>query len=387
MSDKSKLTFSLLAVFLGLATMIEAIFLFGETALYMPILLIVGAFLVSIICVACIYKRKESMFKLTLIVLFFAAIGFAIYIGLLKSGALDLLKDADNISDLMKKTGIWGPLIYILIQFLQVTFIPIPSAITTAAGMAAFQNLWLVFVCSLVGMMLGSMLAFVLGRVFGVKLLVWMVGPKSYNKYQKMLKGRDKMMLFMMFLLPVFPDDLLCIFAGVTTMSYTTFFIMQIVTRPITIIGQTLTFDIMGKIPLNTWWGILLWIIIGIAVVAMFVGLWKYSDKLENLLVKVIQKHFGANELSLTINKEKLNTDVQNLISDTIIDADREMTVSTATSKPKYKTKKYINNTFKNFFRSRCSTKFLPHLEQNLLLAFITFLQFGHSILISPFYN
>ena len=185
MSDKSKLTFSLLAVFLGLATMIEAIFLFGETALYMPILLIVGAFLVSIICVACIYKRKESMFKLTLIVLFFAAIGFAIYIGLLKSGALDLLKDADNISDLMKKTGIWGPLIYILIQFLQVTFIPIPSAITTAAGMAAFQNLWLVFVCSLVGMMLGSMLAFVLGRVFGVKLLVWMVGPKSYNKYQK----------------------------------------------------------------------------------------------------------------------------------------------------------------------------------------------------------
>ncbi len=344
MSDKSKLTFSLLAVFLGLATMIEAIFLFGETALYMPILLIVGAFLVSIICVACIYKRKESMFKLTLIVLFFAAIGFAIYIGLLKSGALDLLKDADNISDLMKKTGIWGPLIYILIQFLQVTFIPIPSAISTAAGMAAFQNLWLVFVCSLVGMMLGSMLAFVLGRVFGVKLLVWMVGPKSYNKYQKMLKGRDKMMLFMMFLLPVFPDDLLCIFAGVTTMSYTTFFIMQIVTRPITIIGQTLTFDIMGKIPLNTWWGILLWIIIGIAVVAMFVGLWKYSDKLENLLVKVIQKHFGANELSLTINKEKLNTDVQNLISDTIIDADREMTVSTATSKPKYKTKKYQIN-------------------------------------------
>ena len=76
----------------------------------------------------------------------------------------------------------------------------------------------------------------------------------------------------------------------------------------------------------------------------MFVGLWKYSDKLENLLVKVIQKHFGANELSLTINKEKLNTDVQNLISDTIIDADREMTVSTATSKPKYKTKKYQIN-------------------------------------------
>mgnify|MGYP002508213373 CR=1 FL=1 len=75
--------------------------------------------------------------------------------------------------------------------------------------------------------MIGSMFAFFLGRVFGVKLLIWMVGPKAYNKYQKMLKGRDKLMLFMMFLLPVFPDDLLCIFAGVTTMSYTTFFIIN----------------------------------------------------------------------------------------------------------------------------------------------------------------
>lgn len=344
MNEKSKITFSILAAFLGIATIVDAVFMFGVMEVYYPILLIIGAVLISAICIISIFKRKESMFKMTLIVLFFAAIGFAIYVGLQRSGALELLKDAENISDLMKKTGIWGPLIYILIQFLQVTFIPIPSAITTVAGMAAFQNLPLVFVCSLVGMMIGSMFAFFLGRVFGAKLLIWMVGPKAYNKYQKMLKGRDKLMLFMMFLLPVFPDDLLCIFAGVTTMSYTTFFIMQIVTRPITIIGQTLTFDIMAQIPLTTWWGILIWVIVGAAVVAMFVCLWKYSDKLENWLVKIITKHFGANELNLTINKEKLNGDIQNLISDTIIDADRDMSLQTTSSKPKYKAKKYQIN-------------------------------------------
>ncbi len=344
MSDKSKLIFSFLAVFFGIATLVESVFLFGEMAVYYPILLIIAAVLVTIICVVSVYKRKESLFKTTLIALFFAAVGFAIYISLLKTGAMSMLKDADNISDLMQKTGIWGPLIYILIQFLQVTFIPIPSAITTTAGVVAFNNLPLVFVCSLVGMMAGSMFAFFLGRVFGVKLLIWMVGPKAYNKYQKMLKGRDKLMLFMMFLLPVFPDDLLCIFAGVTTMSYTTFFIMQIVTRPLTIIGQAGMVDIMTKIPLTEWWGILLWVAFGIAVVAMFVCLWKYSDKLENWLVKVITKHFGSNQLSLTIDKEKLNNDIQNLISDTIIDADRDLSMSTTRAKPKYKAKKYQIN-------------------------------------------
>ncbi|MDE6967880.1 MAG: VTT domain-containing protein [Clostridia bacterium] len=344
MSEKSKLIFTILAVFLGIATIVDAIFLFGEIAVYYPILLIIASVLFTIICITCIYKRKETMFKMTLISLFFAAIGVAIYVGLLKTGVLKLLSSESNISDIMAKTGIWGPLVYILIQFLQVTFIPIPSAITTMAGMMAFQNLPLVFVCSLVGMMAGSMFAFFLGRVFGVKLLIWMVGPKAYNKYQKMLKGRDKLMLFMMFLLPVFPDDLLCIFAGITTMSYTTFFIMQIVTRPLTIIGQAGTMDIMAKIPLNTWWGILIWVILVIAVLAMMICLWKYSDKLENWIVRIITKHFGTNELSLTIDKEKLNSDVQNLISDTIIDADRELSVTTSSTKPKYRAKKYQIN-------------------------------------------
>lgn len=344
MSNKSKLTFSILAVLMGIGVIAEAAFLFGELKIYYPILLIIAAVLVSIICVSSIYKRKETMFKTTLITLFFAAIGFGIYVGLLKTGALALLKDSENISDLMKKTGIWGPLIYILIQFLQVTFIPIPSTITTVAGMVAFQNLPLVLICSLVGMIAGSLFAFFLGRVFGVKLLIWMVGAKSYNKYQKMLKGRDKMMLFMMFLLPVFPDDLLCIFAGITTMSYTTFLIMQIITRPIGIVGTVLSVDILAKIPLNTWWGILIWIIVGLAVVAMMVCLWKYSGKLENWLVRLITKYFGANELTLTLNKEKLNADVQNLISDTVIDSDRDMSVSTNSSRQYYKAKKYQIN-------------------------------------------
>lgn len=344
MNAKTKLMWTILAIILGLGTIADAAFLFYEIPTYIPILIIVGSVLITTICIAALFKRKESLFKMSIIVLCVAAVGFALYVVLLKTGVLELLKNQESISDIMKKTGIWGPLVYILIQFLQVTFIPIPSSISTMAGYMAFQNFGLVFVCSLVGMMAGSMFAFFLGRVFGVKLLVWMIGPKSYNKYQKMLKGRDKIMLFMMFLLPVFPDDLLCIFAGITTMSYTTFFVMQIITRPLTIIGQILTVDVMELIPFDTWWGILIWVIVGIAVIAMFIGVFKYSDKLENLIANFVKKHFGANELTLTINKEKVNSDVQNLISDTIIDADRDMSMTSSRSKPNYKTKKYQIN-------------------------------------------
>lgn len=263
MGEKSKITFSTLAVILGITILIEAGFLFDVLPIYLPILLIIASVLLTLICVMCIKKRKETAFKVTLITLFFASIGFAIYTALLKTGILELLKDTDSISDLMKKTGIWGPIIYIAIQFLQVTFVPIPSTITTVAGMVAFQSLPLVLICSTIGMISGSLFAFFLGRVFGVKLVIWMVGAKAFNKYQKILKGRDKMMLFLMFLLPIFPDDLLCLFAGITSMSYFTFFMMQLITRPIGIVFTSLSVDVLGKIPLTTWWGILIWVVIG----------------------------------------------------------------------------------------------------------------------------
>lgn len=344
MGEKSKITFSIIAVFLALAVMVEAVFLINSVPIYIPILLIIAAFLFSIICTLSIHKRKEPAFKFTFIILFFAAIGFAIYVALLKTGTLALLEDSKSLSDLMKKTGIWGPIIYVAIQFLQVTFIPIPSTITTVAGMVAFNSLPLVLICSIVGMVAGSMFAFFLGRVFGVKLVVWMVGAKSFNKYQKILKGRDKMMLFLMFLFPFFPDDLLCLVAGVTSMSYFTFFMMQIVTRPIGILATSLSVDIVEKIPFTTWWGILIWLIIGVLIVAMMICVWKYSGKLENMLIAFMTKHFGVNQLASTIDKEKLSTEVQNLISDTTIDVDRDISTTMVDIKPRYKSKRYQIN-------------------------------------------
>lgn len=344
MNEKSKITFSILAVLLGFAVMVEAVFLFDNVKLYIPILMIIAAFFLSLICTMSIHKRKESAFKLTLITLFLGAIIGAVYIALLKTGLLELLKDSDNISELMKKTGIWGPIIYIFIQFAQVTFVPIPSTITTVAGMVAFQSLPLVLICSTLGMIAGSMFAFFLGRVFGVKLVVWMVGAKAFNKYQKILKGRDKMMLFLMFLLPVFPDDLLCMFAGVTSMSYFTFLIMQLITRPIGIVFTTLSVDVLAKIPLNTWWGILIWVVIGILLAVMMVGLWKYSGKLEDILVAFITRHFGSNQLVSTLDKEQISGEVQNLISNTIIDVDSDISTRMVNTKPKYKAKRYQIN-------------------------------------------
>ena len=59
MNEKSKITFSILAAFLGIATIVDAVFMFGVMEVYYPILLIIGAVLISLeSCHTC--NRSDS---------------------------------------------------------------------------------------------------------------------------------------------------------------------------------------------------------------------------------------------------------------------------------------------------------------------------------------
>ena len=76
---------------------------------------------------------------------------------------------------MVNKTGIWAPLAYIAISFLQVTFIPIPGMVSILAGILLFEP-WQAFLYSLIGMFLGGSFGFYLGRVLGKKFVYWIVG-------------------------------------------------------------------------------------------------------------------------------------------------------------------------------------------------------------------
>ncbi|MDE7349046.1 MAG: VTT domain-containing protein, partial [Clostridia bacterium] len=134
-----------------------------------------------------------------------------------------------------------------------------------------------------------SMLAFYLGRKFGVKLIIWLFGKNAYDKYVKFTQGKDKIVLTLMFLFPFFPDDLLCIVAGITDMKYWQFFVLMLITRPLNTLILEGSLKGFASIPL-TGYGIPIWIaIIAVALVAVVLA-FKYSNKLENALMSLFDK-------------------------------------------------------------------------------------------------
>ena len=159
---------------------------------------------------------------------------------------------------------------------------PIPSFVTVGAGVLLFGPLkGAIF--SAIGIILGSIVGFTIGRIFGYKVAKWLVGEDSLNKALNLIKGKDKVVLTFIMLFPFFPDDVICFVAGITSISPTFFIVMIFITRTITVFVSSYSFS-GSIIPYNTWWGILIWLIIFAVTIVLSVIIYKNSDKIDKLL-------------------------------------------------------------------------------------------------------
>ena len=146
-------------------------------------------------------------------------------------GWFDFFKSKENVRDYVRGFGAWAPLAFFVLQFVQVIFSPIPGSVTTIAGGMLFGFLY-GFLLSIAAIFLGSVVAFLLGKAFGRPLVERIAGKSVVEKYMSGVSSRQRVVLIMMFLLPMFPDDLLCLIAGLSAMRLPQFSLIVILTRP-----------------------------------------------------------------------------------------------------------------------------------------------------------
>ncbi len=215
----------------------------------------------------------KSLFSIYLLLLFCLTLCYLLQ----TTGFFRVVKTPEKLEAYLERAGFWMPFFYILLQFLQVVVLPIPGIVSTLAGLAIFGAFW-TMVYSLIGILLGSVVAFWIGRKLGYRAVSWILGEESLRKWQKKLKGKDGLVLTLMFLLPLFPDDILCFLSGLSSMSTGYFLTVITVSRIIAVGATCYSFDF---IPFNTWWGIALWCVFLVGIVFLFVFLYKNLDKLQ----------------------------------------------------------------------------------------------------------
>lgn len=224
--------------------------------------------------------NKRSLFRLTVFILIFADIFAGIFYALCASGLLGTINSVEALREVIGKTGSMAAIIFIIFCFLQVVLLPVPGSVAIGVGVAMFGPLKCA-IFSFIGIVLGSFLAFGIGRWVGYKAVCWIVGKDSLDKWLEKIKGKDYLILSIMFLLPMFPDDILCFVAGLSSMTWRYFLVMITVTRAIAVFSTAYSFEL---IPFTTWWGLLIWGALAALVIIAFWLVLKYSDRIDGFI-------------------------------------------------------------------------------------------------------
>ncbi len=154
-------------------------------------------------------------------------------IGVVWAWRAGLFTDTEKLQALLEKSGILAPLLFVIVQAVQVVIPIMPGAIGCVFGVVFFGAFW-GFVFNYIGICIGSVCAFLLARKYGMMFVQNMTGSKFYNKYQHFLEKENQFekMFALLIFLPVAPDDFLCYLAGVSRMRLTRFATIILLGKP-----------------------------------------------------------------------------------------------------------------------------------------------------------
>lgn len=154
-------------------------------------------------------------------------------------------------------------LIYVsifLIMYLQVSIIPIPAIIVITAaiganvlktdlGLSMFNqgSTWIFIAVTMLAYMLGACTSYWMGRKWGQKAIKWCAGSEEdYSKWVNFLSTKGKWPYFLTVLLPIFPDDLLCLVCGSVKFNFWFFFWSNLIGRLIGLITTLISLILIG---------------------------------------------------------------------------------------------------------------------------------------------
>jgi uncharacterized membrane protein YdjX (TVP38/TMEM64 family) len=174
----------------------------------------------------------------------------------------------------------YDDLAFIVIQIFQVLVAgAVPAEISGVIGGYLYGPV-VGAIYSTIGLSIGSWLAFILSRVFGLPLVRRLVNPSIMQKYDHFIEMRGPLVCFILFLIPGFPKAALCYIIGLSQMNVWIFIAISTVGRLFGTILLSLTGD-----SVRTMRFAVLFVILGLVAI-FYLFVYFYRDKLREMTRK-----------------------------------------------------------------------------------------------------
>lgn len=193
-------------------------------------------------------NNYKAILKFLLVIGVIAVIAVSTYFILRACG----FTTVDDFKALRDKLGdsIWFWVIIVALQIIQVVFIPISNSLISAPIAVLFSNeLWKVFLSSWIGICIGTIALYWIGRGSGGKLLKFVLGDEKKAEKLKGFMLQGKAFFVIGDVIPVIPNDVLTVLAGMSGYSFIFTFIVTLITRAICIATTVWLFGYMTTYP------------------------------------------------------------------------------------------------------------------------------------------
>lgn len=184
----------------------------------------------------------------------------------------------------------WFYLVFFIIQItftILLTFMPLGSMMFIVLGIALFGATWQTFLLVFGGVIASSLLMDVIGRFGGSKIVVWLIGQKDYDKALDLIKTKKYSYLPFMYLLPMFPDDALCMVAGMSKINFWYHLTVILLCRGVG--TATIIFGI-NLVPYQNFTTFYEWFVLGGVLILYVSLLLKIANFIDKKLSKIIAK-------------------------------------------------------------------------------------------------
>lgn len=204
---------------------------------------------------------KRTILRFLLLVLIIGAIAGITYL-ILRLCGFTTVEDFTRLRDNLGES-IWFWAIIVLLQVVQTIFIPISNQLITGATAVLFNNeLWKVWLSAGIGISIGSIILYFIGRFAGEKIVSWALGDKEKAEKLKLGMQKGKGFYVIGMFIPFIPDDVLSVLAGIGKYNVVFVIFITIIARFTCTAFTTWGIGLLTKY----WW---MWFVLALGVLIM----------------------------------------------------------------------------------------------------------------------
>lgn len=160
-----------------------------------------------------IFASKRS--RRTALLVAAAVVVAMVGVSLLINRRLPWLTNPDAVRTWIRSFGVFAPAVFVGLQALQVVIAPVPGHVMALVSGYLFGTYWGTLY-SVGGAVIGSYVAFTLSRRFGRPFVESVIHAETLEEFDDLTHDHGLLALFLVFLVPGLPDDVICFTAGLT---------------------------------------------------------------------------------------------------------------------------------------------------------------------------